>query len=172
MRIIPEELNRKLKREYRLRFLTMLFVSVSISIVVTTALVSSSYLLLHLYKKAYVKEGTQIINEVDGIKQEVEQKTKGLYQLLKKISGKDQDFVFITQKIFDNAGSLVTIQSLEILSDNQIVLRVFSPNRSALLSFEKKMKEDTDFKNFIVPVESLARQENINVSINFTYDKN
>ncbi len=172
MRIIPEDLNKKIKREYRLRFLNVFLIMISVVVLITTALVSSSYLLLYLYQKAYVKEGVLIGGEADNLQKEVETKTRGLFGVVKKIKEDDMSTIIVTEKIFAHARTFVTIQSLEILADNKVTLRVFAPNRNSLLAFEKNMKQDAYFEGFVVPVEALARQENINFSVTFTYDKN
>lgn len=174
MRIIPEELNKKIKREYKLRFLTVLFWVINIVLVITIALMSSSYLLIHLYEKAYVNKNTEQDARAIALENVIHEKIKNLYKVSKKIPS-DQatsSALDISNKIFSYAGSGITIQSLEVLEGNTITLRGLAENRDSLLLFESKIKADGSFVDFAIPIESLARQKDIGFSVTFTYHEN
>jgi hypothetical protein len=174
MRIIPEELNKKLKKEYRLRFFTLFLLYSSISIIVTVALISSSYLLLFLYEKAYVKKGIFVNNEILQLDKKNTQKIEDLYQLSRKINieNKVSSPISATRTLFDYAGNLISISSIEISQDSKITLRATASTRDSLIAFENKVKANPSFKDFDIPIEALAKQKDISFGVTFTYHEN
>ncbi|MEN9921178.1 MAG: hypothetical protein RLZZ517_156 [Candidatus Parcubacteria bacterium] len=174
MRIISEELNKILKKEYKFRFFTLLFLYSSIVILVTIALISSSYLLLYLYEKAYVKQGLFVNNEILELDKINIQKTEDLYQLSRKIITEDKTEASIgaTKILFEYASGLVSISSIEISQDSKITLRAVAHTRESLIVFNDKVKADATFNDFDIPIEALAKQKDINFSVTFTYHEN
>ena len=172
-RIIPEQLNKTLKKEYTLRFFSVLFFVLFLVIFLSLTFVSSTYLLLHLYEKAYVKNGSNTSNETTQLYQQVTQKTEDLYALSSKITiDKKISTVDVAQKIFEKGGEGITIQSIEMLSDSKITLRGVANTREGILAFQNRMQQDPMFKDFSIPVESLARQKDVSFNLTFTYYEN
>jgi hypothetical protein len=64
------------------------------------------------------------------------------------------------------------LSSIEITKESTIVLRATASNREDVLAFEKKLKADPVFKDFSVPIESLARQKDISIQVTFPYYEN
>lgn len=172
-RIIPEEANKVLKKEYTLRFFSVLFFALFVVICLSLAFVSSTYLLLYLYEKAYVTNNSNAKNETTQLYQQVTQKTEDLYLLSSKITvDKKMSAVDVAQKIFENRGEGITIQSIEMLSDSKITLRGVANTRDDILSFQNRMQQNPMFKDFSIPVESLARQKDVSFNLTFTYYEN
>jgi hypothetical protein len=137
------------------------------------AFVSSTYLLLHLYEKAYVKNSSNTANETTQLYQQVVQKTEDLYQLSSKITiDKKINTVDVAQKVFEKGGEGITIQSIEMLSDSKITLRGVANTREDILVFQSRMQQDPMFKDFLIPIESLARQKDVSFNLTFTYYEN
>ncbi len=172
-RIIPPELNKKIKREYILRFFSILFLLISFVMLINISLVSSSYLLLYLYEKAYVQNPAS--SESEGalkMRGEINEKIEGLYYLANSYIKKDEvDQLMVSSKIFELAGDSVAILAIEI-NDKDIVLRGLAKNRDELLIFQNKMKEQAIFEDFERPIEMLAKQKDISFNVNFSYVKN
>ncbi len=172
-RILPPEINKKLKKEYFLRFTSVFFLLIGIIIFINISLVSSSYLLLYLYEKAYV-ENIKTTNNEESIKkrEELNKKIDSLYYLSKAYSEKTElDQLKISSKIFELANKGIQIESIEII-DSTITLRGRADTRDNMLLFQNKMKEEKIFENFDVPIEVLAKQKDISFNINFIYVKN
>jgi len=172
-RIIPPELNKKLKKEYRLRFFSIMFFIVTIIIFVNISLVSSSYLLLHLYEKAYAQNMKTTNNEESiKMKEMLNNKIDNLYYLSKAyVQNGEIDQLHVSTKIFELASTDIEIESIDII-DNAVTLRGKANTRDSMLVFQRKMKEEKTFENFDVPIEVLAKQKDIFFNINFTYVKN
>lgn len=172
-RIISEEANKVLKKEYTLRFFSVLFFTLFVVICLNLAFISSSYLLLYLYEKAYVTNNSNATNETTELYQQVTQKTKDLNQLSSKISvDKKISTVDVAGKIFENRGEGITIQSIEILSDSKITLRGVADTRDIILAFQNRMQQNPMFKDFSIPIESLAPQKDVSFNLTFTYYEN
>ena len=172
-RIIPTELNKKIKREYALRFLSAFFFLASFVMLINISLVSSSYLLLHLYEKAYIQNTSSSENESAlKLREDINEKTEKLFYLANSyIEKKEVEQLTISSKLFELAGDTVSIQAIEI-NDTEIILRGSTKNRDDLLVFQNKMKQQDMFKNFEIPIEVLAKQRDLSFNVNFSYVKN
>lgn len=172
-RIIPPELNKKLKKEYQLRFFSITFFVITIIIFVNISLVSSSYFLLYLYEKAYV-ENVKTMNNEESIKMKevLNNKIDNLYYLSKSYVQKGEiSQLRVSTKIFELAGANIEIESIDII-ENTITLRGSADTRDSMLIFQRKIKDEKMFEGFDVPIEVLAKQKDISFNINFTYVKN
>jgi hypothetical protein len=173
MRIIPEQLNKKLKKEYKMRFFTLLFFCFSISILIILALMSSSYLLLHLYEKAYVKQSPSSDVQALELFQKNIQKINSLYQLSSKVIETDTfGPIDISRMVFEYSNDFLKISSIEISRDSKITIRGAATTRESLIDFENKMKSNSIFRDFTIPVETLTKQRDIGFGITFTYYEN
>ena len=171
-RIIPEELNKILKKEYKLRFFTLLFFLIAFAICANVIFVSSSYLLLHLYEKAYA---TNISNNSETLKlnEELEKKITNLHALSRKIdASKKSSSVQVVDTLFSYTKTGVSIQAVEILEDSKITIRGVADTRQDLISLQNSLQKTAMFKDFSVPVESLARQKEVAFNVTFTYYEN
>lgn len=171
-RIISDTHNKKIKLEYKLRFFSVLFFWLGIALFLNLIFISSSYLFLVLYEKAYAlapstnEETTQKNNEVKNSLNQVHALSQ------KIVTDPDTPFVEMTNRLLEYAGTEVALASIEITKDSTITLRATALNREDVLSFEKKLKADPAFKDFSVPIESLARQKDISIQVTFTYYEN
>lgn len=176
-RIISEELNKKLKREYKLRFFSVLFFSLSLVLMINMFLISPSYLLLSLYEKAYISN-----NYASGH----ENKAKTLIDFNKKLSqvyalalkvpqntkGIDTNIV---QILFTYAGSDINLNSIELLHEDvstKVTITGVATTRDLLLKFQNAIKQDARFADFNIPIETLAKQKDLNFNVTFNYHEN
>jgi Tfp pilus assembly protein PilN len=172
-RIIPEEINKILRKEYRLRFFTVLFFTISLIIIVNLTFVSSSYLLLYLYEKAYTTNTSNTNNESIKLNEEVKQKTEELYVLSRKIElSEKKTSTQVASDLFAYVQEGVLIQTLEIMEDSSITIRGTASTRQALIDFQDRLKQDPMFKDFSIPIETLARQKDVAFNVTFTYYEN
>lgn len=176
-RIISPELNSKLRREYRLRFFSVLFFLLAGTVLVSIALISSSYLLLSLYEKAYVHETLNTKGEAaTQISDTFNAKVGQVHGLIQKIPPQSsvEDFQ-IVNTLFEYANSGININAVEILPEapaTLITLRGEALTRDALLQFQDKIEEDARFEGFSIPIESLTKQRDISFAVNFIYHEN
>ena len=171
-RIISDELNKKLKKEYRLRFFTLLFFILAGIVLINIAFVSSSYLLLHLYEKIYVKN-TSVNSVAVELYEKNKQKTEDLHSLSMKIPKQENgSYTKIAQEIRVLAGEQITIHSLEILTASKITLRAQAKTREDVIEFQNRVERSGLFDNFSVPIEVLAKQKDIAFDVTFSYHEN
>jgi hypothetical protein len=120
-----------------------------------------------------VTNNSNATNETTQLYQQVTQKTEDLYLLSSKITiDKKISTVDVAQKIFENRGEGITIQSIEMLSDSKITLRGVANTRDDILAFQNRMQQNPMFKDFLIPIESLARQKDVGFNLTFTYYEN
>lgn len=178
-RIIPLELNKKLRKEYRLRFFSLLFLMLAIVSAINIMLMSSSYVLLSLYENIYTKENSNSNKDSEIVKENENRliKLNQVFELSKKIPEKEKfTNIDTTKKLFEYAGSDTSIDSIEFLSEEEktkITMRGMSKTRDSLLLFEEKIKNDNSFKDFSLPIETITKQKDVIFNVTFThYDEN
>ena len=142
-RIISPELNKKLRIEYKLRFFTLLFFLISIAILINIALVASSYVLLYMYEKTYTEPVSPKKIEEISMNEEFTKKVSQVHALGQKV-----------------------------IFDTKITLRGIAYTRDSLIEFENKIKQDTSFKDFSIPIDAFTKQKDISFSVTFTYHEN
>lgn len=176
-RIIPQELNKKLRSEYRLRFFSILFFTLSFAVLVSMSLISSSYLLLSLYEKAYTSndmngKGTEITKINEDFNTKVIQVSALVQKIPLKDKGEDTE---ITDILFEYANETIDVQGLAIkheLEATQLTLQGNALTRDALLQFQQKIQNDSSFKDFTIPIDVLTKQKDLSFNVNFTYHEN
>lgn len=176
-RIIPNELNKKIRREYRLRFFSVLFFTLAIIIFINIFLVSSSYLLLFLYERAYTQNNSLKTNEeVVKIKEQFILKVLQVDALARKIPSQANGVkINSIDTLFSYINTGIDIQAVEIVSssqDSKITLRGTAATRDALLQFQDKINKNPSFKDFSIPIDLLAKQKDISFNVTFTYHEN
>lgn len=176
-RIISEELNKKLKREYKLRFFSILFFSLSFILVINIFLVSPSYLLLSLYEKAYTLNNYSSDHEnKTKMLDEFNKKLLQVYELSRKVPQNTKGVnTNITHILFDYAGGAITLNSIELLDETastKVTIRGLATTRDLLLQFQNVIKQDTRFADFNIPIETLAKQKDLNFNVTFNYHEN
>lgn len=176
-RIISKELNNKLRQEYRLRFFALLFITLFAVIIINILLVSSSYLLLTLYEKAYTTSDSFKRNdELSQINKNFNTKLAQVYSLTKKIPVQSNDLAIkVSTILFEYANKGIDLNAIEIVQTtnvSNITLRGVALTREDALLFQDKIKQDVRFKDFSIPIESLTKQRDISLNANFTYHEN
>lgn len=176
-RIILEELNKKLKKEYKLRFFSVLFFTMTIVLLINISLISSSYLLLSSYEKSYTSDSSYLENEQKlKTREELNQKTFQVYTLIEKIPQKTSAIdAKILELVFGYAENLIKLESIELLSEDtsvKISVRGTSLTREDLLQFQEVIKKDSRFTDFNIPVETLAKQTDVSFNVTFIYYEN
>lgn len=176
-RIITDESNKKLHREYRLRFLSMLFFILTGVIVINVLLISTSYLLLTLYERAYTTESSsERDNEVSKMNQEFALKVTQVHALSQKIPSQTGTVnMNVAHLLFGYVREGIGIQAIEILPTDDvsnITLRGTATTRDVLLQFQNAIKQNPSFQDFSIPIESLAKQKDISFNVTFTYHEN
>lgn len=175
-RIISPELNKKLKKEYILRFFSAFFVLISIVVVINIVFISSSYLLLSLYEKAYANNNSTRIDQFSKNQEIINKKIEEVDSLAKKVSVSEgtYHYVKIMQSLKMYAENTVDITGLEIIDEDgtsKIVLRGNGSTRESVLNFQNAVKQNSFFKDFTIPIEMLAKQKDVYFTVTFTYDE-
>lgn len=172
-RIITPETNVGLKKEYTIRFFTLLFFVLTLVICTHIILGISSYFLLTNYEEIYKNNlnnaNTEIVQQNKYV---IEQNTL-LSGLIKKIPNTAPTSSFEAyETIKKYAGADVLISAYEFFpegKETKITIRGTSISRDALISFENLMRKDPQFKDFKIPLETLTKQKDIAFNATFTY---
>jgi hypothetical protein len=173
-RIITQESNKRLRREYRLRFLTALFAVVGTVGVVTAALMLPSYVLLSSYRDAYARPVQEGSREIERLNEEYTDRLSETHELSSRVTYGDSAYSDVMDTLFLYADGLVVIDAIELgRSGDQITvsLRGSSASREGLLAFEERVLANTRFKGFSLPIETLAKQSDISFNVTFTYNE-
>lgn len=177
-RILPEKIKKTLKREYNLRFFTILSFIFSLIIVLTLIFISPSYLLLHLYEKAYEVNGSATrVAEVTQMQEGRNNKINDLNSLSAKIPTNNEEiYAKVSNLLINETQDYVSVDALELTpiasGKLKIVLRGGSTTRENLMTFESVINKNNSFKNFSIPIEVLAKQKDISFNLTFEYHEN
>ncbi len=171
-RIITPESNKRLKREYRLRFLITLLLGVATVIAFTAVLLTPSYVLLDSYESAYenFKTGSQQ-ETLERLNQEYASKLESVHVLSQKIVRTKPQHTEVLDTLFEYAGA-TTFDAIELGNADQIVtvvVRGRAPSRADLLAFDERMQRDERFSGFDLPIDVLTKQSDITFNVTFTY---
>lgn len=176
-RIITPELNKKLKKEYTLRFFIILFFSIAIVFLIHIAFAASSYLLLSSYENLYQDKLAKDNNDIFKQNKEFISSVNMLDTLSNQLEFNREYVSPINtfDTIRQYAGSSILIKAFEMYEDKKeikITMRAIAKTREDLLVFDSKMKTNTTFSDFIIPIDTFAKQKDIPFDVTFTYYEN
>lgn len=175
-RLITLELNKKLKKEYRLRFLSTLFFSLGLVFFIHMILALSSYILLNMYEKIYQKSLQADNGEALKQYEDFVARTSNIITLSKKIPKQATvSATDIFEKIQTHGSNQISFNvfELQIAEDKKnITIRGAATTRDALIEFNDKMKTENAFSDFAIPLETLTKQRDISFEVTFTYNEN
>jgi hypothetical protein len=172
-RISTEKSNKKLRLEYKLRFLTTFLFGTTISGVLILLFILPSYTLLSFYGKSY--QNSEISPEqrnVQAMNEEYRLRLDAAYELSQNVDMQKPLHLNALKKINEYANGTIIFNAVELLEEEDgigITLRGQSLNREALLSFEGKIQGDSNFSGFKIPIDALTKQSNISFNVSFKY---
>ncbi len=171
-RIITAESNKKLKSEYRLRFLIMLLLGMSAVTAFVAVLLAPSYVLLDSYESAYenFKTGSQH-ETLEKLNQEYASKLENVHALSQKIVRTKPQHTTVLDTLFEYSDA-VTLNAIELSTADRVttvVIRGFAPSRTDLLAFDGKIQSDERFTGFNLPIDVLTKQSDITFNVTFAY---
>ena len=175
-RIITPKGNNFLRHEYKLRFFSLLFFGSSVVLMIHISLSVSSYILLNAHENTH-------INQDDAAQIEANQKFEYFIKTLDDadklsrsvIVNKNDTYIEIFEKINSHKSFDVEINVFEIFfnkDQTEITIRGVSETRQSLVEFAERMRNDSSFKDFEIPFETLTRQRDIPFDVTFTYYEN
>ncbi len=146
----------------------------SLAVLVSLTLLSSSYLLLSLYERAYALENLDGKNEeVTRMNENFNARVLHVHSLVQKVPSLESVVdIQIADVLLGYANSSIDIQAIEILPTGEITnitLRGSALTREALLQFQSTIQNNPSFKDLSIPVETLTKQKDISFNVNFTY---
>ena len=172
-RIITPESNKKLKREYRLRFAIALFWAASAAVGFAVVLLIPSYALLDSYETAYAtaKTGGQQ-EQLQRLNEEYASKLEDVHRLSQKIVRTKPAHSQALDLLFAYAADGIVLSAVELDEEAEgvaVSVRGVASTRSALLALEGKMQRDSRFSGFELPIEVLTKQSDIVFNVTFAY---
>jgi len=173
LNLLPEEEKKRLKREYTVRYLIVIFLAIIFTGIIYFVLAFPSYVISKLKQQ----ELTAIIAELDrvDISKGVPVTELSLIDINKKIgdlrgTGKEVSIANIISEILNTVTSSIKINSFNY-DKNFLMLNGMAKDRDGLTSFVKKLEENTLFTKVNLPVSNLAQEKNINFSIQISIKK-
>ena len=175
-RIITTKANAFLRREYKLRFFSVFFFGVSIILTIHVSLALSSYMLLSAYENTHT-------NQNDEEQVSANQKREDFITILNETESLSEKIILKNQNsysdIFESINTFkpasVELNVFEVFFDKeetQITLRGIAQTRQGLVDFGENMKRNNSFRDFVIPFETLTRQNDLPFDITFTYYEN
>ncbi|HEY4508810.1 MAG TPA: PilN domain-containing protein [Candidatus Paceibacterota bacterium] len=173
--LLPDNIKQKIKSEYRLRLLSVVLVSVLFLQVVSLFLLLPSWV-LSLYKE---KEAVAQKNFLDKSLLTLDTKSTSsvITDLNTKLNALSSSLSYpkilpLVNSIIANKSGEIRIKELsfDYTSENtaNVVVKGVSSNRDSLVAFVKKIQDSNIFKNVNLPISNLAKDKNIDFSINMT----
>lgn len=150
----------------------LLFFSISIAIVYTVALI----LLLPSYLPFYFerRELARLLTLEEGVSQKFDvvrtieevRKKKVLLESLRNSLNRKQHMSSLFEILFSTADPEVRLSAITIKEPGIVTMSGFARRRTALLAFEKKMRDNGTFQEIVLPLASVTRETDIYFSIN------
>lgn len=174
-RISTIKSNKKLRREYKLRFLTATFLVATCSLLLILLSILPSYTLLNFYERSYKNsEVTAEQKNIQKVNQDYDERLNAVLELSKKVNLEESAHLKVINEITGYAESSITFNAIELLTKEEnieITLRGQSVSREALLAFESKMNNDSNYIGFKIPIEALTKQSDISFNVSFKYNE-
>lgn len=170
-RISTIKSNKNLRREYRLRFITVFLTALTVACLLVVLSILPSYTLLNFYEKSY--RASELSGEQVALQKANENYVQNLlfvHELSKKVDMSDSKHLEVLNRLSLYAEDSVTFSAVEIEGTSEalsVTLRGSAVSREVLLAFEDKMKSDTGFSGFEIPLEVLTKKENISFNVSF-----
>lgn len=172
--VLPEEVKKLLKKEYRLRFFSVLIISIS-SVVIFMSVVMFSLLVL------VFSENKNILGELESIKDSSLENggaeilselkfTKEKIAVLKQGDEKNQPSELI-EKILSSKPSGARIDSIVYEQKDgakSFLVSGRGDDRASIISFQDALEETSPFKKVDLPVGIFARNTNIPYTLTIT----
>jgi hypothetical protein len=175
-RIITPEINKKVKKEYSIRFFSIFFFMLSSVLCIFIIFTLSSYVLLTNYEQIYQTKLENTNGEIVVQNKNFIDRVSKLFTLTHKVPQINSISYFsIFEEIEGYTNNQVVISAFEIYSEEQekkITIRGVAESREALLVFDSNIKSSKKFKDFEIPLDVLAKQRDISFNITFTYYEN
>ncbi len=172
-RITTKKSNKDLRREYRLRFLTALFLAIVFAVLVTVILMLPSYTLLNVYEKSYTQPPTgKEESNVQQMNFQYNQKLEGVSELSSEVRNQESVHLKIIEKLNSYTNNTILFNTVELGGSEQetsVILRGIANTREDLLAFESNVKGDTSFEGFKIPIDTLTKQKDISFNVSFIY---
>lgn len=177
--LLPEEEIRKLRKEYRIRFIIILFFFISCAIIIGILSLFPSYILSRNQGSQAEKsrEELQKSREERGIAQ-VEKELDQSKKIINEIDAELPKAVFsdLVTSIASHRTSSILISDFELKSTQakgtttvEIVIQGKALTRDALLSFKKSLDQDKRFSSAELPISDLARSKDIPFAIRLIF---
>ena len=171
LNLLPEEQREKIKKEYKIRRLVVASFFIFISLVIA----SVSLLPPYLISKEKLDESNKHLNTFSNspiIKksQDLSSETDAINGKIKSLSVSNSVYIYdILNKILDKKTDQISIKNFVYLKkDNNnvsVTLSGLANSRESLIGFEKNLQNETYFSSVDFPVSNLAKDTNIDFSI-------
>lgn len=169
-----------LRREYRIRVVTLMFFFASCSIVAGIIALIPAYMYSYNQEQDSLKKLTQAqkIKESSGIN-DVIKNLDSAEKMVKSLKDDSPivDYTSITDQLVLNSIGMVSINSFQISttknasSTAEIVIQGKAKTRESLLGFKKKLEQDTNFYDIEMPISDLAKNKDNTYAIKLKLKK-
>ncbi len=172
-RILTPESNKKIKREYRLRFLVALLAACAGSCVLAILFLIPSYALLDSYETAYsVSESDKAQEEIAEVNEEYTNRLAEVHELSGMIPESSPGYARVLDMLFSYEGGGLELSAVELQKSGEnvsVTLRGTAQTRDVLLAFDESISSNDSFSGFKLPIEALTKQSDISFNVTFNY---
>jgi hypothetical protein len=175
--------NRKeIRNEFRLRFLNIFLVILILIISVNFVFLVAFYFMIDEVGKFSVKELNNLSSEIDQeLVFEINLLEDKISQDIKNFSQPNTVYSQILESINEHlvnensaTSSAVTINELSLVEGSKNITAILngrSQNRESLVDFVDSLRSDSNFENINLPISDLAKDSNLNFTIDFNVRK-
>jgi hypothetical protein len=172
-RIITSESNKRIKREYRLRFFVALLAACAAAGVLAILFLIPSYALLDSYETAYsVSDSGDAQEEVAQVNEEYTRRLAEVHELSGMIPDPGPGYSRVLDALFSYNDAGLEFDAVELQGTGDTVsvtLRATAQTRADLLTFDEAIRSDDDFSGFKLPIDALTKQSDISFNVTFNY---
>lgn len=169
-----------LRREYRLRVITLMFLFASCSIVVGIIALIPAY----MYSYNQEQDSLKKLNQAQKVKE-----SSGINDVIKNLDSAEKmvktlkedsptvDYTSVVDSLVLHSIGMVSVNSFQISSTKnasstaEIVIQGKAKTRESLLGFKKKLEQDSNFYGIEMPISDLAKNKDNTYAIKLKLKK-
>lgn len=174
--LIPPAAKKQVVREYRMRVVSVWLIMLSLALLITTALLTPTLILIGSLAKAGELDLSEVKQDLS-VNEDIAKAIKDNNEIIRQVNS-DQERVRFSELIYlidDLAGTDVKLTQFSFRETDgdidEINLIGFADTRSSLSNFKEVLDKHEAFSNIKLPISNLAKDRDITFSMQVTYNE-
>jgi len=174
--LIPPVAKKQVLREYRIRVLSVWLVLIALVLLISSALVTPTLLLVNSLENTHAINLSEIKQD-QSENEEIAEVVKDYNQVIRQVN-QNQDRVRFSELVYlldDLAGDEINLTQFNFKETNgkidNISLIGFADTRSSLSDFREVLDKHEVFSDIKLPISNLAKDRDITFSMQVTYNE-